>query len=360
MKIAPLYHALKRESWARPIIVHTGQHYDLKMSDAFFSDLNLPAPHIYLGVGSGTHAEQTGKVMMSYEKVLVEEKPDLVVVVGDVNSTMAAAIAASKLCIKVAHLEAGLRSLDRTMPEEINRIVTDVVADLLWVPSEDAVENLIREGIARDKIQLVGNIMIDSLEMVRERIGSQNSHLDFGLEEGNYGVVTLHRPSNVDDPSVLKTICEILERIAQRVPLIFPIHPRTRRNMDLSLPARPEHAGRLLLPEPLNYIRFMSLVSNCRFVITDSGGIQEETTYLGIPCLTLRENTERPITITHGTNQLCEISQLEQKVAEICVMKERKPVRIELWDGNTAERITAILRDLDQGQKLRSTNERCY
>jgi UDP-N-acetylglucosamine 2-epimerase (non-hydrolysing) len=351
MKIAPLYHALKKEEWARPVIVHTGQHYDLKMSDVFFTDLNLPSPDIYLGVGSGTHAEQTGKVMMFYEKVLVDNRPDLVVVVGDVNSTMAATLAASKLGVKVAHLEAGLRSFDRTMPEEINRMVTDTLADLLWVPSEDAVENLIREGIARDKIQLVGNIMIDSFEMLREKIESQKAHLDFGLEAKSYGVVTLHRPSNVDDPAILKEICGGLEQIAENVRLIFPIHPRTRGNMDQSLLAKLENSGKLLLPEPLNYIRFMSLVSNCRFVITDSGGIQEETTYLGIPCLTLRENTERPITITHGTNHLCEIGCIKQKVEEICSNSARKSVRIEFWDGNTAARITEILRNMAQSQK---------
>ncbi len=351
MKIAPLYHALKKEDWACPVIVHTGQHYDLKMSEAFFQDFDLPAPDIYLGVGSGTHAEQTGNVMILYEKVLVDRRPDLVVVVGDVNSTMAAALAASKLGIRVAHLEAGLRSFDRTMPEEINRMVTDILSDLLWAPSEDAVENLVREGIDRDKIQLVGNIMIDSLEMLKEKIESQKTHLDFGFEAGGYGVVTLHRPSNVDDPAVLGQICRVLEQIADSVPLIFPVHPRTRRNMERPFSTRLENSGKLLMPEPLNYIRFMSLVSNCRFVITDSGGIQEETTYLGIPCLTLRENTERPITITHGTNSLCEINNMERKVEEICGNNARKPIRIELWDGNTSGRITAILRNLAQTQR---------
>lgn len=348
MKIAPLYHALKKEHWARPVIVHTGQHYDFKMSDVFFKDLNLPPPDIYLGVGGGTHAEQTGKVMISYEKVLGDSRPDLVVVVGDVNSTMAAALAASKLGVKVAHLEAGLRSFDRTMPEEINRMVTDILADFLWAPSEDAVENLLREGIAPDRIRLVGNIMIDSFEMVREKIESQKTHLDFGLEAGSYGVVTLHRPSNVDDPDVLRRICGRLEQIAQSVRLVFPIHPRTRRNMDQSLLTRLENSGKLLLPEPLNYIRFMSLVSNCRFVITDSGGIQEETTYLGIPCLTLRDNTERPVTVTHGTNHLCEIDSMERKMEEISRNKERKPLTIRLWDGKTAQRIAELLRNISK------------
>lgn len=225
MKVAPLYHALKKETWVKPVIVHTGQHYDLNMSDTFFEDLGLPKPDIYLGVKNGTHAEQTGRVMMAYEKVLSEEKPDLVVVVGDVNSTMAATIAASKLEIKVAHLEAGLRSFDRSMPEEINRLVTDVLADMLWTPSRDGTENLIKEGISPDKIQFVGNIMIDSLEMLREKIEGQDTYRTFDLEVGGYGIVTLHRPSNVDDPIVLKDICDIIVKIAAKTPLVFPIHP---------------------------------------------------------------------------------------------------------------------------------------
>jgi UDP-N-acetylglucosamine 2-epimerase (non-hydrolysing) len=227
MKIAPLYHALKKEDWADPIIVHTGQHYDLNMSDAFFEDLGLPEPDLHLGVGSGTHAEQTGKVMIKYEKILVNSRPDLVIVVGDVNSTMAATVAAVKLGIKVAHLEAGLRSFDRTMPEEINRLVTDVLADILWTPSPDADENLIREGISRDKIHLVGNIMIDSLEMLREKIKKQAVYKDFNLNTGDYGLVTLHRPSNVDNPEILESICRTLKRIAKKISLIFPIHPRS-------------------------------------------------------------------------------------------------------------------------------------
>ena len=348
MKVAPLYHALKKEHWARPIIVHTGQHYDLNMFDAFFEDLGLPKPDISLGVGSGTHAEQTGKVMMAYEKILNEQRPDLVVVVGDVNSTMAATIAATKLGIKVAHLEAGLRSFDRTMPEELNRLVTDVLTDMLWIPSRDAAENLAKEGIAPDKIHFVGNIMIDSLEMLRAKIEEQKAYQAFGLEAGTYGVVTLHRPSNVDDPVVLKKICCVLHEIAEAMPLIFPIHPRTRRKMEeYGLLSAMEGNKRLLLPEPLNYIRFMNLVFNCRLVITDSGGVQEETSYLGIPCLTVRKNTERPITVTHGTNQLCEFDQLKKKTDEI--LKGYVPVRrdLELWDGKTAGRIVEIVRNLN-------------
>ena len=346
MKVAPLYHALKKEHWAKPVIVHTGQHYDLNMSDAFFEDLGLPKPDIYLGVKNGTHAEQTGRVMMSYEKVLSEKKPDLVVVVGDVNSTMAATIAASKLGIKVAHLEAGLRSFDRSMPEEINRLVTDVLADMLWTPSRDGSENLIKEGISPDKIQFVGNIMIDSLEMLREKIEAQDSYRTFNLEAGGYGIVTLHRPSNVDDPVVLQNICAIIVKIAEKMPLIFPVHPRTRKKMEENhLLSGLGSSKKLFLPDPLNYVRFMNLVFNSRFVITDSGGIQEETSYLGIPCLTIRKNTERPITITHGTNQLCELSDLKRKTDEINQGRVQKKNAIELWDGKTAERIVEILRN---------------
>jgi len=345
MKIAPLYHALKKEDWADPRIVHTGQHYDLDMSDAFFEDLGLPKPDIYLGVGSGAHAMQTGKVMMAYEMILRDRRPDLVVVVGDVNSTMAATIVASKMGIKVAHLEAGLRSFDRSMPEEINRLVTDVLADMLWTPSRDACENLIKEGISPDKIQLVGNIMIDSLEMLRSKIESLEVFRAFGLDPRKYGVVTLHRPSNVDNPITLKKICATLIEISQILPLIFPVHPRTRKQIeDNHLLSLPEESTNLIMPGPLSYIRFMNLVLNCRFVITDSGGIQEETSYLGIPCLTIRKNTERPITITHGTNQLCDLDQLRRKTFQIIETPRMKRKDIEFWDGKTAGRIANILR----------------
>jgi len=347
MKIAPLYHALRKEDWAVPFIVHTGQHYDLNMSDAFFHDLSLPKPDLHLGVGSGTHAEQTGKVMISYERAIMEKRPDLVVVVGDVNSTMAATLAASKLGIKVAHLEAGLRAYDRTMPEEINRVVTDSLADILWTPSQDAVENLIREGISPDKIQNVGNIMIDSLEMLREKIEKQNVYRDFGVEPKGYGLVTLHRPSNVDDTESLSQLCEILVQIAEDIPLVFPIHPRTRKNLEQNhlLPILNNSKG-LFLPDPISYIRFMNMVFNCRFVITDSGGIQEETTYLGIPCLTVRPNTERPITITDGTNQLCQLEELTDKTEVILSGSVPQGKKIEFWDGKTAERIVEFLKSI--------------
>jgi len=363
MKIAPLYHALKKKTWANPVIVHTGQHYDINMSDAFFQDLGLPSPDIHLGAGSGTHAEQTGKVMMAYEKVIQDTKPDLIVVVGDVNSTVACTMAAVKILYKngkkfklngeiirrpiVAHLEAGLRSFDRAMPEEINRIVTDSLADILWTPSPDADDNLRREGIAPERIIRVGNIMIDSLEMLRAKIESQEAYSDFHLQPSTYAVVTIHRPSNVDDPQTLKSVCEALTKISQKIPLIFPIHPRTRKNLHkYGLLSQLDKNERLFLPEPISYARFMNLVFNCRLVITDSGGIQEETTYLGIPCLTLRPNTERPVTITHGTNELCTLENLEEKVSNMLNGYHKQPEKIEYWDGKTAQRIVEHLEGL--------------
>lgn len=345
MKIAPLFHALKNEDWATPIIVHTGQHYDLNMSDSFFKDLLLPEPGIHLGIGSGTHAEQAGQVMIEYEKVLIDDRPDLVVVVGDVNSTMAATLAAVKLGIKVAHLEAGLRSFDRTMPEEINRLVTDALADVLWTPSPDADQNLMREGIPQNKIICVGNIMIDSLEMLRKKIEKQHVYKEFDLRPGNYGLVTLHRPSNVDKPDILESLCHALNRISRKVPLIFPVHPRTRKNLEgYGFMSSLNDSNGLFLLEPINYIRFMNLVFSCRLAITDSGGIQEETTYLGIPCLTMRPNTERPITIEQGTNQLCHLGNIEQKVDEILSRDSFKPANIEFWDGHTANRVVNSIR----------------
>ncbi|MCP4351636.1 MAG: UDP-N-acetylglucosamine 2-epimerase (non-hydrolyzing) [Desulfobacterales bacterium] len=340
MKIAPLFHALKNEDRAVPVIVHTGQHYDLNMSDVFFQDLGLPEPGIHLGVGSGTHAEQTGQVMIAYEKVLMKERPDLVVVVGDVNSTMAATVTAVKLGIKTAHLEAGLRSFDRTMPEEINRMVTDTLADILWTPSPDADENLIREGVSHDKIRQVGNIMIDSLEMLRGRIEKQDAWKEFDVNQGNFGLVTLHRPSNVDNPEILKSLCQSLANIAAKIPLLFPVHPRTRKNLEkANLLDVLKNSSGMFLTEPLNYIRFMNLVFNSRFIITDSGGVQEETSYLGIPCLTVRPNTERPVTITQGTNQLCKAEDIEKSVAAILSANPGQKKKIDLWDGQTATRV---------------------
>ena len=345
MKVAPLYHALKRESWCRPLIVHTGQHYDLNMSDAFFDDLQLPPPDFHLEVGSGTHAEQTGRVMIAYEKVCFEHRPDWIVVVGDVNSTAACAIVAAKLCIPVVHLEAGLRSRDRSMPEEINRLVTDAIADVLWTPSPDADENLLQEGVPAEKIDRIGNIMIDSYELQRVRIDADGSRVRLGLEPRAYGVVTLHRPSNVDTRERLEPLMSELQLAARELPLIFAVHPRTRsRLQEFGLLEPLAGNQRLRLTEPLGYVQFMNLVSSARLVITDSGGVQEETTYLGIPCLTLRENTERPITVTQGTNRLARTENLLENVHQALNGRWNTGKRPDRWDGNAAQRAVESLR----------------
>jgi len=342
MKVAPLFHALHEHSWCRLRLVHTGQHYDRNMSEAFFRDLKLPSPDLNLGVGSGSHAEQTANVMLAYEGACVADRPDLIVVVGDVNATLACTLVGAKLCIPVAHLEAGLRSRDRRMPEEINRLVTDAVADILWTPSPDADENLTAEGIPPEKITRVGNIMIDSYELMRERIDASGERSRLGLEKREYAVVTLHRPSNVDAPAPLKSLVSQLTRIAARLPLVFPVHPRTRKNLETFglWPKLAEVPG-LQIIEPLGYVDFMNLVCGARLIVTDSGGIQEETTYLGIPCLTLRTTTERPITITEGTNRLVTAAELGPAVDEILAghwPHGRKP---PLWDGHTAVRVAA-------------------
>lgn len=347
MKIAPLYHALAKESWAEAIIVHTGQHYDLNMSDAFFSDLRLPAPHRHLGIGSGTHAAQTGKTMISYEKLLMDETPDLTVVVGDVNSTIAATLAATKLGVKVAHLEAGLRSFDRTMPEEINRIATDALADVLWTPSPDADENLAREGVDASKIKRVGNIMIDSLELLRIKIEASAIYKDYNLNKSSYGMVTLHRPANVDEKESLKKMCDVLIEISKGLPLVFPVHPRTQKQLAaFGLLNTLKNTENLILTKPLNYIRFMNLVFNSRLVVTDSGGIQEETSYLGIPCFTLRPNTERPITVKQGTNRLCTPNNVVAEVNKTMTNGKPPANKIDLWDGNTADRVVKSIKEL--------------
>jgi len=345
MKVAPLYHALAREAWCRPEIVHTGQHYDPNMSDAFFADLQLPAPHHHLEVGSGTHAEQTGRVMIAYEKVCLAQRPDWIIVVGDVNSTAACAMVGAKLCITVVHLEAGLRSRDRTMPEEINRLVTDAIVDVYWTPSPDADANLIAEGVPREKIDFVGNVMIDSYELQRGKIEADGTREGMGLKPREYGVVTLHRPSNVDHREKLTLLVEQLALAAEKLPLVFAIHPRTRKKLEeFGLLAGLASNKRIRLTEPLGYVQFMNLVSGARLAITDSGGVQEETTYLGIPCLTLRENTERPITVTEGSNRLARAENLLANVNEALSGVWQTSKRPERWDGRAAVRAVESLR----------------
>jgi len=345
MKVAPLYHALTREAWCQPQLVHTGQHYDPNMSDAFFRDLRLPDPHIHLGVGSGTHAEQTGGVMIAYERRCMAERPDWIIVVGDVNSTAACAMVGAKMQIPVVHLEAGLRSGDRRMPEEINRLVTDAITDVFWTPSPDADKHLLREGADPKRIERVGNIMIDSYEMLRTHIEIDGTREKFGLQSNAYGVVTLHRPSNVDDHAILKLLVNQLIEISRSIPLVFAVHPRTRiRLAEFDLLKALESAAGLKVTDPLGYIQFMNLVSGCKLAITDSGGVQEETTYLGIPCMTLRENTERPITVAEGSNRLVKPEAMLDALAD--VVAQRWPVsrRPEFWDGHVADRCVQSLR----------------
>ena len=339
MKIAPLYHALKATDWAQPILVHTGQHYDRNMSDAILEDLRVPPADFHMGVGSGSHAEQTGNVMIAYEKICEQHRPDWIVVVGDVNSTAACAMVGAKMWIPVVHLEAGLRSGDRSMPEEINRLVTDSIADVLWTPSADANENLAAEGVAAEKIDLIGNIMIDSFVMLKDKIEASNARDDLGLKTGNYALVTLHRPSNVDTVEMLAPIVAELVNASAKLPVVFVAHPRTIKNLEsFGLREAFESAAGVTLLEPLPYIQFMNVVTGSRMVITDSGGLQEETTYLDIPCLTLRENTERPITITQGTNKLVRADNLAANITKALSGDWPKGVCPPLWDGATAAR----------------------
>ncbi len=345
MKAAPVLRALTAQSGVRQTLVHTGQHYDAAMSQVFFQQLEMPQPDYNLGVGSGSHAQQAAAVMLAFEPVLLERRPDLVLVYGDVNSTVAAALVCSKLGVRVGHVEAGLRSRDRSMPEEINRLLTDQLSDLLFTPSADGDQNLLHEGVDAQKIHLVGNVMIDTLVRLLPR-SLDHFPPDLPLP---YALVTLHRPSNVDDLPWLRELLAVLADLSSQLNVVFPVHPRTRQRLQGLGSVHP--AGtRLRLEDPLPYLEFLALQRHAAMVITDSGGIQEETTFLGVPCLTVRENTERPITLTMGTNQLVgrDLQRLRAAAAEILGRSSEgasAPAnhRVPLWDGHAAERIAQII-----------------
>jgi UDP-N-acetylglucosamine 2-epimerase (non-hydrolysing) len=347
IKIDPVLRALERRpEHFSTYLVHTGQHYDDRMSRVFFEELGIRPPDVHLGVGSGTHAEQTAAVLVAVERLLLQDRPDLLLVVGDVNSTLAATLAAAKLGLPVAHVEAGLRSFDRTMPEEVNRLATDALSDYLFTPSRDADENLRREGVAEEKIFCVGNVMIDTLLRCRHLAERSPALAEHGVPPKGYALLTLHRPSNVDDPAVLRRMLSALYPIQERLPVIFPIHPRTVRRieehgLDRVVGAMP----RLRMVPPVGYLDFLALQAHAALVLTDSGGIQEETTVLGVPCLTLRENTERPITVAQGTNRV--VGQDPERIvreAFRALDDGAAPVRVpDLWDGRAAERIADVL-----------------
>ncbi len=343
MKVAPVWRALDATGRFNLTLVHTGQHYDENMSKVFFEDLRMPRPDVHLGVGSGTHAEQTARVMLAFEPALVAAKADLVVVVGDVNSTLACALVASKLGVPVAHVEAGLRSFDRTMPEEINRLLTDMVCDLLFITSPEARDNLLKEGVSASKIHFTGNVMIDSLREFEHEAEKSRVHETLGLDPACYGLVTLHRPSNVDDTGRLTRLLDALSEIAGDCPLVFPVHPRTRQVI-----AAANYVVRgtgLRLVDPLGYLDFLKLMKYSSIVLTDSGGIQEETTALGIPCLTVRENTERPVTLTVGTNRLVgtDIARIVAEARNVLKHDVREARIPDLWDGKAAPRIAQVI-----------------
>lgn len=346
MKIAPLLRELRARPGFEPCLVHTGQHYDDAMSRRFFEELGIPEPEVNLDVGSGSHARQTAEVLSRIELVLLERQPRAVVVVGDVNSTLAAALAAVKLGIPVAHVEAGLRSFDPSMPEEVNRRLTDAISEWLFVTEPAGEENLLREGVERHRIHRVGNVMIDTLRAHLEQARRLDTLERLGLEPKSYAVLTLHRPSNVDDPQRLHRLFQVLEGVHQEIPVLFPIHPRTRASIERLLGG---HAPKLRLVEPLGYLDFLRAMSEARLVLTDSGGIQEETTVLGVPCLTLRDNTERPVTVTHGTNTLVgsDPATIRVEVRKILDGGGKGGRVPEDWDGEAARRIVAVLaRDL--------------
>ncbi|HUW30469.1 MAG TPA: UDP-N-acetylglucosamine 2-epimerase (non-hydrolyzing) [Planctomycetota bacterium] len=346
MKIAALMEAYAGRPEIEPVLVHTGQHYDERMSNLFFRELGIPEPDINLGVGSASHAVQTAEIMKAFEPVVVEQKPDVVVVVGDVNSTIACGLVAVKLGVKLAHVEAGLRSFDRTMPEETNRRLTDAISDLLFCSEQSGVDNLRREGIPEEKIFLVGNVMIDTLLKNQAKANESTILEELGLSAGAYAVLTLHRPTNVDDPEAFGRILAALEVIQRDLAIVFPIHPRTRKNLEnSSLGDRIDAMKNLRLIEPAGYLDFLKLMSLAKFVLTDSGGIQEETTILNVPCLTLRENTERPVTVEVGTNRIVgtDTSVILSAYRDIVSGPARQQGVPEFWDGKAAQRIVGIM-----------------
>ncbi|MCB0640198.1 MAG: UDP-N-acetylglucosamine 2-epimerase (non-hydrolyzing) [Phaeodactylibacter sp.] len=347
MKIAPLHRAFQQVDSIESKIVHTGQHYDAKMSDVFFNQLELPQPDYYLGLGGGSHTYQTARIMLKFEEVLNDEQPDLVLVVGDVNSTIATALVASKMNIKVAHVEAGLRSGDRTMPEEINRILTDSISDYLFVTEQSGMINLAKEGVPDEKVFFVGNVMIDSLIHFREKASKSTILNKLGVGAKDYVLMTMHRPHNVDQEAGLKAILQIIKDTARHKTVVFPIHPRTSNNMErFGLAEELNSIDNLILQEPLGYLEFLNLMDNAFAVITDSGGIQEETTYLQVPCLTFRDTTERPVTITLGTNVLLkdlDPATVKQHFSALLNGTSKAGVVPPLWDGKASERIAQIL-----------------
>ena len=354
MKIAPIIDEMRKHSKLNSVLVHTGQHYNKEMSKLFFDDLKLPSPDVYLGVGSASHAEQTAKIMVKFEKVLLKEKPDLVIVVGDVNSTIACALTAVKLFIPVAHIEAGLRSFDRTMPEEINRILTDSISDYLFTTCHDANDNLLKEGISKKKIHFVGNVMIDAL-LKHINKASQSNILDkLDLIPKSYAALTLHRPSNVDDKKVFVEILTAIEEIQKKIKIMLPIHPRTKKKIaEFKLENRIKKMKNFIIIEALGYLDFLKLMSDSKFVLTDSGGIQEETTILKTPCVTLRNTTERPITVTKGTNVIVgsDKEKIVKESLKIIRGKEKQGKIPELWDGKAAERIVKIILKMSKSRK---------
>ncbi len=349
MKIAPIHRRMQSNAnGLSPFLVHTGQHYDERMSKFFFNDLELPQPDVYLGVGSGSHAEQTARIMVEFEKICVDQKPDVVLVVGDVNSTMACSIVASKLWIPVAHVEAGLRSFDRQMPEEINRLVTDALADYLFLTEKSGEINLLKEGVPAEKMHFVGNVMIDSLINFTEKAQNSDVLERLHLKPNHFVLVTLHRPSNVDDPKAFTRILDAFEEIQKDIPIIFPIHPRAQKNLEnFGLNERVKTMKNLVLLPPMGYLDFIRLEMDCTFVVTDSGGLQEETTYLGKPCLTVRKNTERPITAEIGTNEIVgtDTEKIVSSAQKILSGQWKSGQIPKYWDGRAAERIVKVLEE---------------